>query len=130
MRFGVFFRYRFYTQINTSTSKPTRNASDTYEKLYTQSPTIARHFIYQEKGNILGHMAMVRFYEEAWLIHHHAARKSALNKAGLIVLKQISHFINDSCRLNAIHLKYVIMYYRPNNPISQSGFRWCLPADR
>lgn len=88
---------------------------NTYEKLYTQSPTIARHFIYQEKGNILGHMAMIRFYEEAWLIHHHAARKSALNKAGLIVLKQISHFINDSCRLNAIHLKYVIMYYRPNN---------------
>ncbi|MFZ0134626.1 MAG: hypothetical protein WAK95_18970 [Desulfobacterales bacterium] len=86
-----------------------------YEKLYTRSPGIARHFIYQEKGNILGHMAMVRFYEDAWLIHHHAARKSALNKAGLIVLKQIGRFINDSYRLNAIHLKYVIMYYRPNN---------------
>ncbi|MGB8427104.1 MAG: hypothetical protein WCD88_15060 [Desulfobacterales bacterium] len=86
-----------------------------YEKLYTQSPGIARHFIYQEKGHILGHMAMVRFYEDAWMVHHHAARKSALNKAGLIVLKQISRFIYDSCRLNATHLKYVIMYYRPNN---------------
>jgi hypothetical protein len=86
-----------------------------YEKLYTQSPSIARHFIYQEKGNILGHMAMVRFYEDAWLIHHHAAKKSALNKAGLIVLKQIGHFINDSYRLNSIHLKHVMMYYRPNN---------------
>lgn len=87
----------------------------TYEKLYTRSPNIARHFIYQEKGSILGHMAMVRFYEDAWLIHHHAAKKSALNKAGLIVLKQIGHFINDSYRLNAVHLKHVIMYYRPNN---------------
>ncbi len=86
-----------------------------YEKLYTQSPSIARHFIYQEKGNILGHMAMVRFYEDTWLIHHHAAKKSALNKAGLIVLKQIGHFINDSYRLNSIHLKHVMMYYRPNN---------------
>lgn len=86
-----------------------------YEKLYTQSPSIARHFIYQEKGNILGHMAMVRFYEDAWLIHHHAAKKSALNKAGLIVLKQIGDFINDSYRLNALHLKHVMMYYRPNN---------------
>ncbi|MFZ0613968.1 MAG: hypothetical protein WAM73_17135 [Desulfobacterales bacterium] len=86
-----------------------------YEKLYTQSPGIARHFIYQEKGRILGHMAMVRFYEDAWLVHHHSAKKSALNKAGLIVLKQIGRFIHDSCRLNAIHLKYVIMYYRPNN---------------
>jgi hypothetical protein len=86
-----------------------------YEKLYTQSPGIARHFIYQEKGRILGHMAMVRFYENTWLIQHHAARKSALNKAGLVVLKQIGHFINDSYRLSAIHLKYVMMYYRPNN---------------
>ena len=86
-----------------------------YKKLYTQSPSIARHFIYQEKGTILGHMAMVRFYEDAWLIHHHAAKKSALNKAGLIVLKQIGHFINDSYRLNSIHLKHVIMYYRPGN---------------
>lgn len=86
-----------------------------YEKLYTQSPSIARHFIYQEKGNILGHMAMVRFYEDAWLIHHHAAKKSALNKAGLIVLKQIGHFINDSYRLTSIHLKHVMMYYRPDN---------------
>jgi hypothetical protein len=86
-----------------------------YEKLYTQSPSIARHFIYQEKGNILGHMAMVRFYEDTWLIHHHAAKKSALNKAGLIVLKQIGHFINDSYHLNSIHLKHVMMYYRPNN---------------
>ena len=86
-----------------------------YEKLYTQSPSIARHFIYQEKGNILGHMAMVRFYEDAWLIHHHASKKSALNKAGLIVLKQIGHFINDSYRLTSIHLKHVMMYYRPNN---------------
>ncbi len=86
-----------------------------YEKLYSQSPSIARHFIYQEKGNILGHMAMVRFYEDTWLIHHHAAKKSALNKAGLIVLKQIGHFINDSYRLNSVHLKHVMMYYRPNN---------------
>jgi len=86
-----------------------------YKKLYTQSPGIARHFIYQEKGTIMGHMAMVRFYENSWLIQHHAARKSALNKAGLIVLKQIGHFINDSYRLNAIHLRYVIMYYRPDN---------------
>lgn len=86
-----------------------------YKKIYTQSPSIARHFIYQEKGTIMGHMAMVRFYENSWLIQHHAARRSAISKAGLIVLKQIGHFINDSCRLKAIHLRYVIMYYRPTN---------------
>jgi len=60
-------------------------------------------------------MAMVRFYENTWLIHHHAARKSESNRAGLIVLKQIGDFCNDSHRLYSIHLDYAIFYYRPEN---------------
>ncbi len=88
---------------------------ETYKKLYTLHPNIARHFIYQEKGRILGHMAMVRFFEDSWLIHHHVARKSALNRAGLIVLNQISRFINDSHRLHLIHMDYVYSYFRPEN---------------
>ncbi len=95
---------------------------ETYKKLYTQNPNIAMHFIFQEKGQIMGHMAMVRFFENAWLIHHHAARKSALNKAGLVVLKQIGRFINDSYRLNAIHMDYVVVYYRPNNKFPNRVF--------
>jgi hypothetical protein len=95
---------------------------ETYKKLYTQNPRIARHFIFQEKGRIMGHMAMVRFFENGWLIHHHAARKSALNKAGLIVLKQIGRFINDSYRLNSTHLDYVVIYYRPSNKFPSRVF--------
>ena len=98
------------------------HVKEIYKKLYTQSPGIARHFIYQEKGTIMGHMAMVRFYENSWLIQHHAARKSSVNKAGLIVLKQIGDFINDSYRLNAIHLRYVIMYHRPTNKFPSRVF--------
>ncbi len=93
-----------------------------YEKLYTQNPSIARHFIYQEKGTIMGHMAMVRFYENSWLIHHHAARKSSVNKAGLIVLKQIGRFIYDSYRINASHLRYAIIFYRPANKFPSRVF--------
>jgi hypothetical protein len=48
----------------------------TYKKLYSQSPNIARHFTYQENSRILGHLAMVRFYENTWLIHHHEYRKA------------------------------------------------------
>ncbi len=51
-----------------------------YKKLYTQNQNIARHFIYQEKGRIQGHVAMIRFYENAWLIHHHAAREPGIKK--------------------------------------------------
>ncbi|UFS70154.1 PilZ domain-containing protein [Geomonas sp. RF6] len=93
-----------------------------YEKLYTASPRIARHFIYQDKGSILGHMAMVRFYENAWLIHHHAASKVESNRAGLVVLNQIGRFINDSHRLHSIHLDYVFCYYRPDNKFPHRVF--------
>ena len=94
----------------------------TYAKIYTRNPHLARHFIYQEKGTIFGHMAMIRFYENAWMIHHHAARKSALNKAGLIVLDQIGRMGNDSHRLYSLHLDYMICYYRPDNKFPSRVF--------
>ena len=94
----------------------------TYEKLYNQNPHIARHFIYQEKGRIMGHMAMVRFYENTWLIHHHAARKSALNKAGLVVLSRIGRLSNDSHRLYSLHMDYCMCYYRPENKFPSRVF--------
>jgi hypothetical protein len=87
----------------------------TYERLYSGNPQIARHFIYQDRGRILGHMAMIRFYENTWLIQHHAARKSSQNKAGLVVLDQIGRMLNDSNRLYSLHMDYVICYYRSDN---------------
>jgi hypothetical protein len=87
----------------------------TYEKLYGGNPHVARHFIYQDRGRILGHMAMIRFYDNTWLIQHHAARKSHHNKAGLVVLDQIGRMLNDSNRLYSLHMDYVICYYRSGN---------------
>ena len=102
--------------------KNKKQIKETYAKIYTQNPQIARHFIYQEKGTIFGHMAMLRFYENAWMIHHHAARKSASNKAGLIVLDQIGRMINDSHRLYSLHMDYMICYYQPNNKFPSRVF--------
>jgi len=93
-----------------------------YLKLYTQNPRIARHFIYQKNGTILGHMATVRFYENSWLIHHHAASKVESNHAGLVVLNQITRFNNDSHRLYSIHMNYVFCYYRPENRFPHKAF--------
>lgn len=95
---------------------------ETYERLYSNNPHIARHFIYQDKGRILGHMAMIRFYEKTWMIHHHAARKSTGNKAGLIVLDQIGRMINDSGRIYSLHMDYFIAYYRPENKFPRRIF--------
>ncbi len=87
----------------------------TYETLYTRHPNIARHFIYQQENEILGHMAMVRACDNAWMIHHHAASKVSAKGAGLVVLRQISHYVNDAYRLASAHLHYVFCYFRPNN---------------
>lgn len=95
---------------------------ETYRKLYTGSNNISRHFIYQEKGEIRGHMSMLRFYENTWLIHHHAARSTSLLQAGLIVLDQIGQFTYDSHRLHSSHMDYLICYYRPENKFPQYVF--------
>lgn len=94
----------------------------TYEKLYHQSPSIASHFIYQESGRILAHMAMIRFYETSWLIHHHAAIQSSQHRGGLMVLSQVGRFINDSHRLNSMRMDYVFCYYRPDNKFPNHVF--------
>jgi hypothetical protein len=87
----------------------------TYHKLYVEQPAFARHFIYQKGGVIQGHMAMLRFYSNAWLIHHHAARKADASRAGLRVMEQICQFINESHSLEAMHMDYLFFFYRPEN---------------
>ena len=95
---------------------------ETYWKLYTQNPTIARNFIYQTQGRIMAHMGMVRLYENTWLIHHHAARKRSMVRAGLTVLNQIGCFTYDSHRLYSMHMKYLMCYFRPENNFPNSVF--------
>jgi len=86
-----------------------------YKKLYTQNQKIARHFIYQDKDRILGHLAMIRFYENTWLIHHHAADRTVSLKAGIAVLDQIGRFINDSHQFYSIRMNFAFCYFRPEN---------------
>ena len=120
---NFFFETGFiYPDKYATIQKYKKQIKETYTKIYTHNPHIARHFIYQEKGAIFGHMAMIRFYESAWMIHHHAAKKSALNKAGLIVLDQIGRMINDSHRLYSLHMDYMICYYQPENKFPSRVF--------
>ena len=93
-----------------------------YKKLYTQNQKIARHFIYQEKDRIQGHVAMVRFYENAWLIHHHAARKPGIKRSGIAVLDQIGRFANASHSLYSLHMDYLFCYFRPENKFPNRVF--------
>ena len=95
---------------------------DLYERLYTRTPGIARHFIYEDGGRILGHMSMLRSYEESWLMHHHAASAFAGRNAGLQVLGQAGSFANNSYRLKSLHMLYLMCYYREENRFPKRVF--------
>jgi hypothetical protein len=95
---------------------------ETYRKLYEENPEIAGHFTYQENGRIYGHISMVRAYERAWMIHHHAGMAMEKKRAGLIVLKQIMHYLSDLCRLPSAKMDYVMSYFRPENKFPNSVF--------
>ena len=98
---------------------------ETYQRLYMQNPNIARHFIYQDKGIIQAHISIIRFYENTWLIHHHAAYREDHSRVGLIVLKQVEHYINDFHRLYSTHMNFVGCYFRPDNRFPSRVFGGC-----
>jgi hypothetical protein len=95
---------------------------ETYKKLYHDNPGIARHFTYQRNGRIFGHISMVRAYERAWMIHHHAAKAMENKRTGFMVLKQIMHYLNDMHRLPSACMDYVICYFRPENNFPERVF--------
>lgn len=94
----------------------------TYKTLYEKRPNIARHFVYQDNGEILAHMSMIRFYRTAWLVQHHAAKKSETRRGGLSVLSQISRYANEAYRLYSAHLDFLFCYFRPENKFPRRIF--------
>ncbi len=95
---------------------------ETYRKLYQENPDIARHITYEKDGRIYGHMSMVKAYERAWMIHHHAARNLENRLPGFQVLKQIMIFLNGMCHLPSAKMDYVMCYYRPDNKFPERVF--------
>jgi len=98
------------------------NFKETYRKLYQENPEVARHFTYQKNGRIYGHIAMVRAYERAWMIHHYAAKAMDNKRTGFMVLKQIMRYLNDMCRLPSANMDYVMCYFRPENKFPDRVF--------
>ncbi len=88
---------------------------DTYTKLYTRHPEIARNFVYKRDGKIYGHVSLIRAYEKAWMFHHLAARPLNSTLGGFVVMKQINHFCNELYRMPSANLDYFMCYFRPEN---------------
>jgi hypothetical protein len=95
---------------------------ETYHKVYQEHPEIAKHFTYQKNGRIYGHISMVRAYERAWMIHHHAALKMESKRTGFAVLKQMMYYLNDMHHLPSAYMDYVMCYFRPENKFPDRVF--------
>ena len=94
----------------------------TYQDLYNNSPEIARHFVYQKNGRLYAHISMVRAYERAWMIQHHAARSVEGRRAGFAVLKQIVMYLANMHRLPSTHMDHMMVYFRPENKFPDRVF--------
>ncbi len=95
----------------------------TYENLYTRNPHIARHFIYQDKGQILGHLSMLRFYEKSWILGLHSSKNTIprLNQS-LSLLNHVARYVYESYTFASANLDYLITYYDSNDKFSISVF--------
>jgi hypothetical protein len=82
-------------------------------RLYIETPSVCQHFVRYNRGVIGAHVCMVRFYERAWVVHHHAAIGGS--GAGSAVLTQIFRYIHSYSALPSAGLDYVMLYYRPEN---------------
>jgi len=94
----------------------------TYRKLYQENPEIAMHFTYEQNGRIYGHMSMLRAYEHAWLIHHHAARPMHNKLPGFQILKHMMLFVYGMYHLPSAKMDYVLCYFRPENKFPDRVF--------
>ncbi|MGA2330163.1 MAG: PilZ domain-containing protein [Syntrophales bacterium] len=94
----------------------------TYRKLYQENPEIAMHFTYEENGRIYGHMSMLRAYERAWMIHHHAARPMHNKLPGFQILKHMILFLYGMYHLPSANMDYVMCFFRPENKFPDRVF--------
>lgn len=94
----------------------------TYGRLYLESPSIARHFFFRDKGRLFGHMSMLRYYPDSWIIQHHAASRSGYGLAGVSVLDEAGRFTNDFHLLPSTRMDYLMCYYRPENRFPRRVF--------
>lgn len=121
---SLFFRSGFiYPQKYQQMLKDKQHLPEIYKNVYMDHPEIARHFTYQERGEIQGHIGMLKVYENAWMIHHYAADPEfRYKKVGLTLLYQLHRYINDSLNLPQSQMKYIICYFQSTNKFSNLIF--------
>jgi hypothetical protein len=92
---------------------------ETYRKLYGDASEIAKHFTCQKNGRIYSHVSLLRAYDKAWMIHHHAARPLNDKYTGFLVIRQLILYLNGAHLLPSAHMDYAFCYIRPENKFNE-----------
>ncbi len=120
---GFFFETGFiYPEKYGSIQEQREKFKKLYSRLYNEHAEISRHILYQDKNVIYGHVSMFRYYDQTWMLHHHAAVKSNQHRAGLVVMDHILQHINEVHNLASTHMRYIACYFRPNNRFAARVF--------
>jgi len=121
--------WKFFFDANFIYSKKYRSIQlyrddfkNTYGKLYRDNPEVAQHLTYQKNGQIYGHVSMVRAYQEAWMIHHLAAKPMGRKHTGLPILKQLLNYFDGIYRLPSVKMSHMIFYFRSQNKFMKLFF--------
>lgn len=88
---------------------------DTYSKLYSDGQEIEAHMALQENDRVYAHVAMLRAYQRAWMVHHLAARPLRGKHTGLFVVKNIIKYFDGLYRYPSVKMDHMIFYFRPDN---------------
>jgi hypothetical protein len=109
-----FFEAGFmYPKKYASVANSREHLKEILSRLYIDTPSVAQHFVQYNRGIMEAHIAMVRFYERSWVVHHHTAIGGA--GAGSTVLSQIFRYIHSYGALPSTGMTYLMTYYRPEN---------------
>lgn len=111
-----------YPQKYSSLSRNKESVRGIYRKMYTHSPEVFKYITYQDKGRILGHIAMLRVYENAWMLHHHASSVYSSHNAGISVMVMMADYAASAHRIPSLHLDYLMLYYRAENKFPSKVF--------
>jgi hypothetical protein len=88
---------------------------ESYLKLYRSGQDIARQIIYKTNGRIDAHVAMIRAYEPAWLVHHYAAKNLNDKPRFVSFLKDVIEYLGPYQRQHTAGANHFMTYYRPEN---------------
>jgi len=88
---------------------------DTDKKLMQSNTPLVKKVLYKQDGEIKGHLATIKIFDDTLIIQHLNASKTAGASAGQSVIRAMTTYFLDHYANQQAANRYVCAYYRPEN---------------